>query len=418
MFRPLNLFIALRYLKAKRRNHFISFISLVSILGITLGVTVLITVLSVMNGFDQQIRDKIFGVARQLSIISINGRLDDWQSIAKQVQKNPDVKEIAPFIDGQGVLTSKEGGVTAIAIVGIAPHYEAAISSLAKKMIAGKLSDLKAGEFGIILGDKLAASLGVTVGDKVVLMIPQATLTPAALMPRFKRFTVKGIFSIGSGFGGYDAQIAMINMTDAQKLFQLGNGVTGIRLKLSDLYLAPYLSQVFEKTLPEDVQITNWTEQFGNFFDAIKLEKTMMFIILLLIVAVATFNLVSTLVMVVNDKRADIAILRTLGATPSNILWIFIFQGFIVGLFGTLLGLMGGLLLANNATAIVNFIEHVFHVNLFSGGIYFVDYLPSKVEANDVIQVCLIALILSLLATLYPAWRAARTQPAEALRYE
>ncbi len=417
MQKPLTLFIAMRYLRAKKRNHFISFISLISIVGITLGVMVLITVLSVMNGFDQQIKTRLFGIASQMTISGMSGSLSNWQSLADRVKENKQVTDIAPFISGQGVLTSQVGGVNAVGVLGIAPKYEEKVTDVNSKMVSGSLDDLKPGKFDIILGDKLADNLGVVVGDKVVLMIPQATLTPAALLPTYKRFTVAGIFKIGNGFA-FDSQLAFINIHDAQKLYRLGDAVSGIRLKLTDLYLAPILSKTFQHELPANFDIRNWSQTYGNFFDAIRLEKTMMFIILLLIVAVAAFNLVSTLVMVVNDKRADIAILRTLGATPRNILHIFIFQGFIVGMMGTLVGLGGGLLLASNVTSIVNWLEKLFHVQLFASSVYFVNYLPSKIEFSDVMHVCLIAFLMSLVATLYPAWRAAKTQPAEALRYE
>jgi lipoprotein-releasing system permease protein len=267
------------------------------------------------------------------------------------------------------------------------------------------------------LGSELASDLGVAVGDKITLLIPKFTVTPLGAMPRFKQFTVAGIFQVGGGFG-FDSDMAFIHLKDAQTLFQLNNNVSGLRLKLQDLYAAPRVSQELAKKLPESYSITNWTETYGSYMHAIQLEKTMMFLILLFLVAIAAFNLVSMLVMVVTDKQADIAILRTLGATPKMILAIFVVQGTLIGVVGTLLGLLVGVTLSLHVTELVNFLEQVFHVQLFTSDVYFLNYLPSQLALSDVTHICSIALIMSLLATLYPAWRAARTQPAEALRYE
>jgi len=302
-------------------------------------------------------------------------------------------------------------------VTGILPSFESKMSNISDKMTEGKLSDLKANHFGIILGKSLADKLGLERGDKVTVLIPQATVTPAGIQPRLKRFTVVGIFDAGSGFG-FDNHLGFINLHDAQKLFLLGDKVSGLRLKIKDVFDAPAFSQKLSHYLGEDYAISNWTGQFGAFFQAVKMEKTMMFLILLLIVAVAAFNLISSLVMVVNDKQSDIAILRTLGALPRTILATFMVQGSVVGVVGTLLGLIGGVLLALNATQIVNWVQHIFHVQFISSSVYFVDYLPSKIEWRDVLHVCLMALFMSFLATIYPAWRASRTQPAEALRYD
>ncbi len=415
MFKPLSLFIGLRYTRAKKRNQFVSFISLSSMIGIALGVTVLITVLSVMNGFDYQIRHRIFEMAPQVTVKSFTGSIDNYSQLEKQLLKFPEVTAAAPFVEGQGMLTH-DGVVHPALISGINPSIEKNMSAIASKMVSGKLTDLKAGAFGIILGSQLADALALNIGDKVTLVTPQAALTPVGVVPRFKRFTVVGIFKAGEGFG-FDSQLGLINIQDAKALYEL-NGVSGIRLKIHDLYAAPSLTRKIADTLSSNYFVSNWTQRYGALFKAIALEKNMMFLILILIIAVAAFNLVSSLVMVVNDKQADIAILRTFGATPRNIMSIFIVQGFLVGIVGTLLGLIGGLVLAENVTQVVNFIQKTFGLQLLSSSVYYVDYLPSRVEPTDVIHVCIIALLLSLLATLYPAWRASKTQPAEALRYE
>lgn len=385
-------------------------------LGIALGITVLITVLSVMNGFDYQIKSRIFGMARQVSVTGITGEVSNWQSLEKTLSTVPGVVDVAPFVDGQGML-SNGGSVRPVMITGIYPKQESAISSLSSHMTAGSFDQLKAGRYGVVIGDILAASLGVGVGDKLIIITPQATVTPVGIMPRFKRFNVVGTFHIGGNLG-LNRGVAFINLRDAQTLFNLHNAVSGIRVKVNNLYAAPTVSNRIAGKVSSQYVITNWTQEYGAFFKAIQMEKTMMFIILLLIIAVAAFNLVSTLVMVVTDKRAEIAILKTLGASPRAILSIFMVQGGIIGIFGTLLGLIGGVALALNVTSVVNWIQNTFRVHFISSSVYFIDYLPSKLESVDVVHVCLWALILSLLATIYPAWQASRTQPAEALRYE
>lgn len=416
MFKPLALCIGLRYTRSKRGNRFISFISLTSMLGIALGVAVLITVLSVMNGFDEQIHKRFFGMAPQLTVTSFDGRLQNWQPLLKTVQQTPGITGGAPFVGGQGLLSAAGQNLPAI-VTGIAPQQESKITQLASSMTHGKLSDLKPGRFGIILGRGLARRLALNIGDKVTVMIPQTTVSPIGIQPRFKRFTLVGIFSAGSGFG-FDDRIAYIHIRDAQTLFILGKAISGLHLTVRDIYQAPQLSSQLEMRLPDEISVANWTEQFGAFFKAVKMEKTMMFIILLLIVAVAAFNLVSSLVMIVNDKQSDIAILRTFGALPRTILATFIVQGSLVGIIGTLLGTVGGILLALNATDIVNWAQQFFNVQWVSSNIYFVDFLPSKLDLKDVMRVCSIAFFMSFLATIYPAWRASRIQPAEALRYD
>lgn len=415
MFRPLPFFIGLRYTQGKRRNHFISFISWMSMAGIALGVATLITVLSVMNGFDEVIKTRVLGMAPQIKVSNFNGVMTDWEPLAKQVKTFPGVTGVAPYVTGQAMMVNM-GMTTAAMITGIDPAIENQVSQVGEMMTKGSLTALTPGSFGIVVGDAMAQNLGLSMGDKVTVVTPEATLTPAGVIPRFKRFTVVGIFSAGSGFG-YDDHLGYVNLEDGEKLYNIP-GITGLRLKVHDLYRAPQISQALTQKLPGTYLITNWTEDFGAFFSAIALEKNMIFIILMLIVAVAAFNLVSTLVMVVTDKQPDIAILRTFGASPRTILQIFIVQGAVIGVAGTLLGLIGGVLLATHATEISNWLQHVFGVQLLSSGAYYVNYLPSKLQLSDVVEISSITLGLSLLATLYPAWRASRVQPAEALRYE
>lgn len=416
MFRPAALFIGLRYTRAKRRNHFISFISMMSMFGIALGIIVLITVLSVMNGFDREIKKRVFSMVPPITVGSVANSISDWPYVQKQLQGSANVVAVAPFVSGQALVTNT-GLVQPVMITGIIPADEKKISELTDKMIQGDLTTLSQESFGIILGEDLANHLEASVGDKVTVVTPQVSLSPAGVMPRYKRFTVSGIFRAGSGFG-FDASMAFIHLNDAQKLFGIGSNITALHVMINDVYLAPKVSLQLAKQLSPTARVTNWTEQFGDFFHAVKLEKTMMFFILLLIIAVAVFNLVCTLVMVVNEKEADIAILRTIGATPRMIMAIFIVQGAIIGVIGTLLGILGGIALALNVTQLVNWIQHVFNVQFLSSSIYFVNYLPSELQWKDVLQISSCALILSLLATLYPAWRASRTEPVEALRYE
>ncbi len=414
MYKPLPLFIGLRYTRAKKNNHFVSFISLSSMLGIGLGVMVLITVLSVMNGFDDEIHKRFFGMAPEITLTGDDDKISNWEDLEQEMQKIPGVVGVAPYVGAQGLLTH-DGQVLPIILTGIIPSYEERVDRLKEKVILGDMSDLS--HFGVVLGTGLAQSLGVGVGDKVTIMIPQATVTPAGMVPRFKRFTVKAIFSAGTGFN-FDSKIAFIGLSDAQVLMQMGNQISGLKLKLDDIYKAPALSKLIAEKLGDGYQVGNWTDQFGAFFHAVKMEKTMMFLILLLIIAVAAFNLVSSLVMVVNDKQAEIAILRTIGATPFTILAVFIVQGMMVGVVGTVIGLILGLLLASNATMIVNYLQSLFDIQVLSSNVYFVDYLPSKILFSDILEICFIALLMSFLATIYPAWRASKTVIAEALHYE
>lgn len=415
MFRPLPLYIGLRYTRAKRRNHFISFISVTSMLGIALGVTALITVLSVMNGFENELRQRILGMTSHATIAAYQKPLVRWRELAEQAKQHPRVLGSAPYIQKEGMLihaTEVNGSL----IRGILPEREPAVSSVGEKMITGRLEDLVPGEFGIILGVDLARILGVMSGDKVTLVTPSANVTPAGVLPRLKRFTVVGLFEVG--MYEYDSAMALIHVEDAAKLFRMGNGVSGLRLKLDDMFLAPLVARELAKTIPGRYQISDWTRYHANFFRAVRTEKTVMFVILLLIVAVAAFNIVSTLVMVVTDKESDIAILRTLGLSPRNVILVFMVQGTVIGFVGTLLGLAGGVGLALNVETIVPAIEQLFNVQFLPADIYYISDLPSELHWDDVLKITGVSFCLSVLATLYPAWRASRTQPAEALRYE
>ncbi len=416
MFKPAAVFIGLRYTRAKRRNHFISFITLTSMLGIALGVMALITVLSVMNGFDREIKKRVFSMVAPVTVSSVTGYLAEWKPLQKTLENIPGVVNTAPFVNGEALLTF--GPQVAPALVnGILPEQEKNITALSEKVVEGKLASLKSGTFSIVLGEELAKRLNVRVGDKVTAVTPQMSLTPAGVVPRFKRFKVVGIFNAGSGFG-FDAALAYTNLSDAQKLYGVGNLISGIHISLQNVFSAPQMSKDLAVKLSSTAYITNWTDQFGAFFHAVRLEKTMMFFILLLIVAVAAFNLVATLVMVVNDKESDIAIMRTYGATPRMVMSIFIVQGAVIGFVGTLLGILGGIWLTFHVTEIVNWIEKVFHVQFLSSSVYFVDYLPSELQWLDVFEIGSTALVLSFLATIYPAWQASRMDPVEALRYE
>jgi len=409
------LFIGLRYTRAKRRNHFISFISLISMLGMALGVLALIVVLSVMNGFQKEIRERMLGASPQLEIVTDGGRLNDWQTVLSKVTQNPQITAAAPYISGQGMLSYGQN-VQGVLVRGIDPAREAVITELASKFKAGNLGDLRSGEFGIVLGSDLAHALNVRLNDRIVLITPQGLITPAGMIPRLKQFRIVGIFEIG--MAPYDNSLALININDAQKLFQLGDAVTGLSAKLHDLDLAPRVADELQQQLPPDLYANDWTHQNSNYFRAVKIEKKMMFIILSLIVAVAAFNIVSTLVMAVTDKQADIAILRTLGASPRSIMKIFIVQGVIIGLVGTLLGSIGGIVLALNLNTVVPFIEHLFHVQFLAKDVYYISELPSDLHYHEVALIAGMSFLISLLATLYPSYRASQTQPAEALRYE
>jgi len=412
---PYELLIGLRYTRAKRRNHFISFISLISMLGIGLGVAALIVVLSVMNGFQKELRTRILGVASHIQIAGINGELSDWQSIAAQAMQDPEVKAAAPFVQQQAMFTV-DNGVKGVLVRGILPDQEERVADFAKTIKSGSLDDLRPGEFGVVLGADLARALRVFVGDKVTVIAPQGSVTPAGVIPRLKSFTVVGIFEVG--MYEYDSGLALIHMADAQKLYQMEDRVSGVRLKVDDLFQAPRIGRELVRYINADTWISDWTKSHANFFRAVAIEKNMMFIILSLIVAVAAFNLVSTLVMAVTDKQADIAILRTLGARPLSIMTVFIVQGALVGFIGLGLGIAGGVALALNIDVVVPFIERMLGIHFLSKEVYYISDLPSDLQWGDVWGVTLIAFVLALLATIYPSWRASRVNPAEALRYE
>lgn len=412
---PYELLIGLRYTRAKRRNHFISFISLISMLGIALGVAALIVVLSVMNGFQKELRTRILGVASHIQINGINGELENWPALAAQAMQHPEVRAAAPFVQSQAMFTV-DGGVKGALVRGILPDQEDKVADFRRTIRSGSLDDLRPGEFGVVLGSELARSLRVFTGDKVTLIVPQGTVTPAGVVPRLKSFRVVGIFEVG--MYEYDSGLALIHLADAQRLVQMENRVSGVRLKVDDLFSAPRIVRELARTINADAYLSDWTQSHANFFRAVQIEKTMMFIILSLIVAVAAFNLVSTLVMAVTDKQADIAILRTLGARPRSIMAVFVIQGALVGCIGLALGIIGGVALALNIDVVVPAIERLFGVQFLSKEVYYISDLPSDLQWGDVWGVTLIAFVLALLATLYPSWRAARVNPAEALRYE
>jgi lipoprotein-releasing system permease protein len=412
---PYELLVGLRYTRAKRRNHFISFISMASMLGIAIGVMALIVVLSVMNGFQKELRARILGVASHVQISGADGRLANWQAVARAASADPDVLAAAPYISAQGLLANQQN-VQGALIRGVVPTLEDQVADIGSHMRRGSLTDLKPGQFGMVLGAELAHAVGARVGEKVVLITPQGQVTPAGILPRIKQFTVVGVFEVG--MYEYDAGLALMSLEDAQKLYRLGDEVSGVRLKLKDLFRAPEVARDLTRALPGDLYITDWTRSHANFFRAVQIEKNVMFIILTLIVAVAAFNLVSTLVMAVTDKQPDIAILRTLGATPISIMKIFVVQGSLIGVIGTVIGVVGGILIALNVDVVVPAIERLFRVQFLAKDVYYISELPSDLQLPDVVTVGVMSLLLSLLATLYPSWRASRVNPAEALRYE
>jgi lipoprotein-releasing system permease protein len=416
MFRPLFVFIGTRYTRAKRRNHFVSFISLTSMIGLALGVVVMIVVLSVMNGFDHEMRTRVLGMVPHATIES-GEPISDWQSLAAKVKQNPQVEAVAPFTQMQGLLTNN-GNVQKILLNAIDPVQERKVSIIDGFMKQGSLDDLVSGGFGVVIGDKAATKLGVGLGDKVTFVSPEVMVTPAGMFPRMKRFTVVGIFHVGAG--ELDGYLGVTNLQDLARLHRWKpDQVQGLRLKFTDLFKAPRTAYEIAQTLGEHQYYSrDWTRTHGNLYQAIGMEKSIIGLLLLLIVAVAAFNIISTLVMVVNDKRGDIAILRTLGATPGQIMRIFMVQGTVIGVVGTLVGAGVGILAALNVSSAISALEGLIGHKFLNADVYFIDYLPSQLMSEDVLLVCGAALVLSFLATLYPAWRAARTQPAEALRYE
>jgi lipoprotein-releasing system permease protein len=415
MYKPLEAFIGLRYLRAKRRNHFISFISLVSMLGIALGVTTLITVISVMNGFEKELRARILGAISHATIRPVDGLMTDWHTIIAQAERHPDVDGAAPFIE-EGVWLQGEESSGAF-IRGIDPEYERRVSEIGEKMVMGQLSDLKPGEYGIIVGLGLASKLQVGPGDRVTVIAPRLKASPIGASPMMRRFTVVGAFEFGEFEN--DSALAVVHIEDAARLLRMPPGSTGgVRLHLNDMFEAWRVAREISSELSGHHMVRDWTQERGNLFQAVKTEKTVMWVILSLIIAVAAFNIISMLVMVVTDKQSDIAILKTMGARPGTILRIFVIQGSLIGVIGTALGVVGGILLAQNIGHVVPFLEQLFGFSLFPSDIYYITELPSDLQTSDVIKFSLMSLAMSLLSTLYPSWRASRTHPAEALSYD
>ncbi|SFX08374.1 lipoprotein-releasing ABC transporter permease subunit [Marinospirillum alkaliphilum] len=407
------LLIGLRYTRAKRRNHFISFISLTSMLGMTLGVAVLILVLSVMNGFDRELRQRILGMVPHLAIKNYQD-FSNWPDIAERLQQYPGVQGAAPFINTQGMLMHR-GNHRGALVSGILPEWEGQVSIIGNHLRGVQLDDLQPGEYGIIIGDLLARFLRVSLGDQVTLLLPEASITPAGVFPRLKRFTVLGTFSVGAEL---DGNLAYVHLQDMQTLMRMGDGIEGIRLQLDDLFQAPRITRELVNQLGHPYRGQDWTQTQGNLFQAIQMEKRMIGLLLMIIVAVAAFNIVSTLVMVVTDKQSDIAILRTLGASPATIMGIFMVQGLTIGVVGTVVGVLLGIILALNVSDLVLWIEGLLGIQFLDANVYFINYLPSELRFDDVRFITLAALLLSLLSTLYPAWRASRVQPADALRHD
>jgi lipoprotein-releasing system permease protein len=414
MFRPLEVFVGLRYTRAKRRNHFISFISLVSILGIAVGVTALITVISVMNGFDKELTGRILGMVAHATVSGVDETVRDWPKAVRLAESQPHVLGAAPYVEREAFLQGPRSSSGAV-IRGVLPDLEPNVSELGRIMVAGSLEDLTPGAFDIILGRELAMSLGVRPGDYVTVFVAQFTVSPIGAQPRFKRFKVAGLFE--AGMQEYDAGLAVIHMQDAQTLYRL-DGPTGVRLRLDDMFRAYPVARALAAELGQYYRVSDWMQSHVNLFKSIAMEKKVMFLILSLIVAVAMFNLVSTLVMLVTDKQSDIAILRTLGQSPRSIMGVFMVQGMLVGSLGIGIGVLFGVLLSLNLAKIVQWVEHTFGINFLSPDVYYISELPSDLHWGDVGWITLTAFVFCVFATLYPAWRAARTDPASALRYE
>lgn len=414
MFRPLSAFIGLRYLRAKRRNHFISFISLVSMLGIALGVAALITVISVMNGFEQELRSRILGMVSHATVTGFGEGIDDWRGAVTAAREDPRVVGAAPFVEREIMIQGLR--VSGAFLRGVDPATEPEVSDVASQVVEGRWDSLESGAWRVVLGRELALWLGVGIGDTVTIYAPTLRSTPAGTLPTLRQFTVSGIFEVG--MAEYDRGMAIVHLDDASRLMRMGGQVSGVRLKLEDMFRAWVVASDLAERLGGLYRVRDWTQEHSNFFRAVQTERMVMFIILSLIVAVAAFNLVSTLVMLVTDKQADIAILRTLGATPGTVMGVFVIQGMVSGVIGIAAGVVGGVLLAMNVTNVMRFLEAVFGFQLMPAEIYYINELPSDLRAGNVATITVLAFLMSLVATLYPAWRAARTQPAEALRYE
>lgn len=415
MFQPKEIYIGLRYTRAKRKNHFVSFIAFISIAGVSLGVFALIVVLSVMNGFGNELRNRTLSMTAHATVTGLDGYLSDWQEVSDISIKQPDVVAAAPYISKE-VMLSNGRRVSGSLVRGVMPELEKTVSLVESKMVSGTLSDLKAGEYGIVLGRELANSLGVYEGDRITVITPEATITAVGVTPRLRRFKVVGVFEVG--MHQFDSAMSYMHIEDAGKLFKLKDKVTGLRLKLTDLYEAPAISRNLEKIFGENYWVKDWTRQHSNFFKALKTEKTVMFIILLMVVAVAALNIVSTLMMTVTDKEADIAILRALGITPGSIMAIFMVQGAVIGLFGTLIGVALGVPVALNVFEIVSWLEQIFSTDFLPSDVYYISDVVADVRAEEILTYAISAFVITILATIYPAWRASKTLPAEALRYE
>jgi lipoprotein-releasing system permease protein len=409
------LLIGRRYLRASRGNRFVSFISTISMAGVAIGVAVLIVVLSVMNGFEREVRQRILSLTSHASISALNFRLGDWQDAAARVRDNPDVLAAAPFIEDQALLIAGAKSSGAV-VTGVLPEDERQVTIIAEKVTAGSFTALAPGEYGIVLGTELAKALGVALGERVVIVTSLRTTTPAGVMPRMRTFKVVGLFS--AGMFEYDRNLAYVHLADAARLYRMGEDVTGLRLKLADMFKAPLVVRQLASALGGGYYVDDWTRKHANFFRSIQLTKSALFIILLLVVGVAAFNIVSTLVMVVKDKRSDIAILRTVGASPSSVLAIFLTQGVAIGVIGTLSGVLLGVLISINLESLIHGLEALLGLQFLDARVYFITDLPARVEWSDVVQISLTAFVLCSLSTLYPSWRAARTQPAQSLRHD
>lgn len=407
--------IGRRYVRSRSTNGFISLISAISMLGIAIAVAVLIVVLSVVNGFERELRDRLLAMSAHATVEHPDGRLPDWASWVELAEARSDVEAAAPYVEGQGLLVSGDA-LSGAEFRGVEPQLENAVSGVGRTLVDGELASLESGGYNIVLGNELAAALGVGVGDRVTLTLAEGIVTPAGVMPRTRRFTVSGIYRVG--MYEFDRRLAFIHLQDAQKLFRRGDAVTGIRLQVRDVFNAPTIVRETALDGGGGVLVSDWTRRHVNFFRSIQITKSILFVILLLVIAVAAFNIVSTLVMVVKDKQSDIAILRTAGATPGQVLRIFMTQGSVIGIVGTVAGMMLGVLLALNLENIVQFMEAVFGIKFLAADVYFISDLPSDLRAQDVVRIASIALVLALLSTLYPAWRGAKTLPAEALRYD
>ena len=415
MFLSKEIFIGLRYTRAKRKNHFVSFIAFISMAGVALGVFSLIVVLSVMNGFGNELRNRTLSMTSHATVTGFSGTVSGWQDVSEQAAQQPGVVATAPYIQKEVMLTNGKR-VSGSLVRGVEPALEKEVSTIAESMVSGRLSDLKAGEFGIVLGSELANSLGVYEGDRITLITPQAMVTAIGVMPRLRRLEVVGVFEVG--MHQFDSAMSYMHIEDASRIFDLGDRVNGVRLKLTDLFQAPAIARNLGNVFGEDYWVRDWTQQHSNFFRALKTEKTVMFIILLMVVAVAALNIVSTLMMSVNDKEADIAILRALGITPGSIMAIFMIQGAVIGLFGTIVGVALGVPTALNVFEIVSWFEQVFNADFLPSDVYYISDIVADVRAGEVITYALAAFLITIAATIYPAWRASKTLPAEALRYE